>query len=121
MPALSGAPETTAGGGDGGPVDVDGACEVTADCREPLICIDGECVAPNANGDWCDGIDRLCPLDGSTCVGGFCVFIDGGCTQNADCPAGYVCNDFGRCEIPPPPTNDAGMPPPPEVEIEVEQ
>lgn len=42
-----------------------------------------------------------------------------GCITSNECPAGYICNDFGRCEMPPPPMGDAGTPPPPEVEIEV--
>lgn len=80
--------------GDGG--DIGAECEVTADCREPLICVDGECVAPGPDGDWCDGIDIVCPPDGTVCIGGLCVFPDGACAQNVDCPAGYVCVD-GVC------------------------
>jgi DNA-binding beta-propeller fold protein YncE len=41
-----------------------------------------------------------------------------GCLSSNECPAGYVCNDFGRCEMPTP-MGDAGVPPPPEVEYEV--
>ena len=43
-----------------------------------------------------------------------------GCLSSNECPAGYVCNDFGRCEMPSP-MGDAGVPPPPEVEYEVGQ
>jgi DNA-binding beta-propeller fold protein YncE len=39
-----------------------------------------------------------------------------GCLSSNECPAGYICNDFGRCEKPP--STDAGVPPPPEVEYE---
>ena len=40
-----------------------------------------------------------------------------GCISSNECPAGYVCNDFGRCEMPTP-TGDGGVPPP-EVEYEL--
>lgn len=88
-------------GGDDGGDPADGAdagelCEVTEDCREPLICLEGLCVGPGEEGAWCDGIDIVCPYDGSTCVGGWCVFTDGACSQNLDCPAGYLCVD-GQC------------------------
>jgi DNA-binding beta-propeller fold protein YncE len=39
-----------------------------------------------------------------------------GCLSSNECPAGYICNDFGRCERPP--STDAGVTPPPEVEYE---
>lgn len=39
------------------------------------------------------------------------------CLSSSECPTGYICNDFGRCEIPQP-MGDAGVPPPPEVEYE---
>src|SRR5690606_30485175 len=40
-----------------------------------------------------------------------------GCLSSNECPAGYICNDFGRCERPP--EDDAGVPPPPpEVEYD---
>ena len=43
-----------------------------------------------------------------------------GCLSSNECPSGYVCSEFGRCERPPPPTTDAGTdaPPPPEHEYE---
>jgi hypothetical protein len=45
--------------------------------------------------------------------------VSTGCLSSNECPSGYICNDFGRCEMPPPPSSDAGVPPPPEVEYEV--
>ncbi len=42
----------------------------------------------------------------------------GACLSSSECPTGYVCNDFGRCEMPQP-TGDGGVPPPPEVEYEL--
>lgn len=47
-----------------------------------------------------------------------------GCLSSNECPAGYFCSSFGRCEkTPTQPTTDGGMtpdaPPPPEVEIEL--
>jgi len=41
-----------------------------------------------------------------------------GCLSSNECPAGYVCTEFGRCEMPPSNGTDAGVPPPPEVEYE---
>lgn len=43
-----------------------------------------------------------------------------GCLSSNECPAGYFCNDFGRCEmLAPTGSGDAGMPPPPpEVEYD---
>lgn len=40
-----------------------------------------------------------------------------GCLSSNECPAGYICNDFGRCEMPP--STDAGVTPTPEVEYEL--
>ncbi|NVB77221.1 MAG: hypothetical protein HOV81_02395 [Kofleriaceae bacterium] len=41
-----------------------------------------------------------------------------GCLSSNECPAGYICNDFGRCVMQEPP-GDGGMPPPPpETEID---
>lgn len=48
---------------------------------------------------------------GASTDGGFV-----GCLSSNECPAGYVCNEFGRCERPP--STDAGVMPPPEVEYE---
>ena len=46
-----------------------------------------------------------------------------GCLSSNECPSGYVCSEFGRCERPPPAPNDAGTdaPPPPEHEYEFSQ
>lgn len=41
-----------------------------------------------------------------------------GCLSSNECPSGYVCNDFGRCEVPVP-TGDAGATPPPEIEYDL--
>lgn len=76
--------------------DVGLACEVTENCREPLLCVEGACSAPGAEGQWCDGIDVICPNDGTECIGGLCVYPSGTCAQNVDCPAGYEC-DGGTC------------------------
>ena len=40
-----------------------------------------------------------------------------GCLSSNECPAGQICGDFGRCELPPS-GPDGGVPPPPEVEYE---
>lgn len=41
-----------------------------------------------------------------------------GCLSSNECPAGTICTEFGRCEMPPQSPTDAGVPPPPEVEYE---
>lgn len=43
-----------------------------------------------------------------------------GCLSSNECPSGYVCSEFGRCERPPPAPTDGGTdaPPPPEKEYE---
>jgi hypothetical protein len=42
-----------------------------------------------------------------------------GCLASNECPAGYICNEFNRCEKQEIPTGDGGMPPPaPEVEYD---
>jgi hypothetical protein len=43
-----------------------------------------------------------------------------GCLSSNECPSGYVCSEFGRCERPAPAPTDAGTdaPPPPEKEYE---
>lgn len=55
-----------------------------------------------------DGAGYASPDAGASSDAGFV-----GCLSSNECPAGYFCNDFGRCEKPPPTTGDAGMPPPP--------
>jgi len=40
-----------------------------------------------------------------------------GCLSSSECPTGYVCNEFNRCEMPRP-ASDGGVPPPPEVEYD---
>ena len=63
------------------------------------------CSAQNdSSGSFADG--------GASVDGGFV-----GCLSSNECPAGYICNDFGRCERPPQ-TDDAGVMPPPEVEYD---
>lgn len=44
------------------------------------------------------------------------------CFTSSECPTGYICNDFNRCEyVTSPIGEDGGIPPPPEVEIEMSQ
>jgi hypothetical protein len=42
-----------------------------------------------------------------------------GCLSSNECAAGYVCNDFGSCVLPPPPLGDAGTSQPPEIEYDL--
>lgn len=39
-----------------------------------------------------------------------------GCLSSSECPTGWVCNEFNRCEMPAAPATDGGGVPPPEVE-----
>jgi DNA-binding beta-propeller fold protein YncE len=39
------------------------------------------------------------------------------CQASNECPAGYICNDFGRCEAPP--SMDGGVTQPPEIEYDL--
>ena len=41
-----------------------------------------------------------------------------GCLSSNECPASYVCNDFGQCVIPAP-AGDGGVTPPPEIEYDL--
>jgi hypothetical protein len=43
----------------------------------------------------------------------------GACLSSSECPTGFICNEFGRCEMPAPPPGDGGTAPPPETEIEI--
>jgi DNA-binding beta-propeller fold protein YncE len=44
------------------------------------------------------------------------------CFTSSECPTGYICNDFNRCEyVSTPIGDDGGIPPPPEVEIVLSQ
>lgn len=70
----------------------------------------------------------LVVLSSGACAGGADSYDPGGaaasdagfvgCLSANECPAGYICNDFGRCEKPPAPTGDAGVSTPPEVEYD---
>src|SRR5258705_5966626 len=64
------------------------------------------CSAQNADG----GFGALSDAGASVDSG----FV--GCLSSNECPAGYICNNFGRCERPP--STDAGVTPPPEVEYD---
>jgi len=42
------------------------------------------------------------------------------CYSSSECPVGWTCSEFGTC-VPPtsPPSGDAGVPPPPEIEYDI--
>ncbi len=42
------------------------------------------------------------------------------CFSSSECPVGFTCSEFGTC-IPPAPTGDGGVTPPPEVEYQLTQ
>jgi hypothetical protein len=44
-----------------------------------------------------------------------------GCLSSNECPTGYVCNDFGRCELPGGTGSGSGSATPPETEVELGQ
>jgi DNA-binding beta-propeller fold protein YncE len=76
--------------------------------RSIILVLAAGCTAGAADGGFASSADAGASVDGG--------FV--GCLSSNECPAGYICNDFGRCERPPPMTGDAGVMPPPETEIE---
>ena len=61
--------------------------------------------------------------DGTTDVGGDGASAsDAGvgnqCLSSSECPTGYVCTDFGQCQLPSVPAGDGGVVTPPETEYE---
>jgi hypothetical protein len=75
-----------------------GACEVTADCNAPLVCIDQICVGPEDPSHTCDAVESIgCVDPRETCSpSGVCVIVPGACTTSDQCPVGFVCHD-GAC------------------------
>ena len=50
------------------------ACEVTADCTAPTVCVNGFCIGPDDPEFRCDPIEGVyCETDGELCVAGVCV------------------------------------------------
>lgn len=94
---------------DGGtcvPVPQSGPCASNDDCVAPYVCHvpSGTCLAPNTNGDPCSPVAaNPCP-QGQACIAGYCTDIptDQPCTNNDDCPTGWLCVN-GTCQpdIPP--------------------
>lgn len=80
--------------GDGG----SGAtCEVSGDCDEPFVCLDGVCVGPRNPDVTCDPVEHIyCQDPDEVCVGRVCVRNPGSCETTDDCPLGYTC-DGGTC------------------------
>lgn len=81
--------------GDG---DAGGACEVSADCDAPMVCLvganGGVCVGALDPAYTCDNIEGIvCQTSGETCVDGLCVAEPGSCEFTADCSNGFVCTD----------------------------
>ncbi|HVK86453.1 MAG TPA: hypothetical protein VM513_20180 [Kofleriaceae bacterium] len=63
---------------------------------------DGLAGSPGAGGDW------AAPDAGTT-----------GCLTSNECPAGYVCSEFGSCILPPQGPDGGGTEPPPEIEYDL--
>jgi hypothetical protein len=80
------------GGNDSGE-----ACDVTADCGAPLVCLDGACVGPKDPSATCDPAEGVrCANADEVCVAGLCVINPGTCTSVDECPLGYLCQG-GSC------------------------
>jgi len=83
------------------------ACGEDADCAgfgAGYLCVSGICTAP---ADQC--VDQTQCGSGQKCAAGKCT---DGCTADADCSAGFLCNvELGICNVPAEPctiTNDCG-------------
>jgi hypothetical protein len=77
--------------------DSGSTCEVTGDCQQPFVCLNGACVGPQNPDVTCDVVDNVaCPNADEVCVGGVCVINPGACVDNDACPLGYVC-ESGQC------------------------
>ncbi len=85
--------------GDG---EAGGACEVTADCNAPQVCLEqadgtGICVGPQDDAYTCDTIEGIdCLNEGESCINGLCIAAPGACETLDDCPLGFTCN-AGQC------------------------
>ena len=68
----------------------DGTCSSNGDCNAGELCsTQGVCYTPSVTGCTSDaqcGASQRCSNDGA------CVAIDGGCTKNADCGDGFLCD-----------------------------
>lgn len=72
--------------------DSGSTCEVTGDCQQPFVCLNGACVGPQNPDVSCDVVDNVaCPNADEVCVGNVCVINPGTCMDNDACPLGYVC------------------------------
>ena len=63
----------------------------------------------------------LAACGGESAIGGLAPGGDAGvgCLSSNECPTGYVCNDFGRCEMPGGGGSGSGSGGPAETEIEL--
>jgi hypothetical protein len=71
-------------------------CTSDADCAAPTVCdvATGQCLQPT--GTACDPIEGTGCAPGEVCVGYTCAKLPTGCSDNSDCPPGWVC-DNGAC------------------------
>lgn len=74
-------------------------CVTDDDCLEPYVCHlqAKQCVpAGSENNDRCDPVEGIgCP-SGQVCMAELCMNVPGACTNNEDCPIGFIC-DSGAC------------------------
>ncbi len=86
-------PALCVGGGASGT-----ACEVTANCDAPAVCVSGVCVAPEDPEVMCDSIENIeCADPAAVCVASVCVLPPGSCETTDQCPVGFLCAE-GQCQ-----------------------
>lgn len=78
-------------------------CKTDKDCQAPTICnpSTGQCLEPTGKG--CDPIEGTGCDPTEVCVGAQCAKLPGGCADNSECPATFICTG-GACK-------PAGSPP----------
>lgn len=94
-----------------------GPCATNDDCVAPYVCsATGQCVPAGPEGQACSPMTANPCAPGEMCIAGHCQPVPTGepCTDNDDCPTGWVCLN-GQCiqDVPPggtPCTEDANCP-----------
>lgn len=77
--------------------DLRESCTVSQDCRSPLVCVVGQCVAARDEQVTCNPLDSVdCPDPGQVCAAGICTTMPNSCDTSQDCPTDFIC-DSGQC------------------------
>ena len=73
-----------------------GGCKVPSDCTPPTLCdtASGKCLQPT--GKTCDPIEGTGCNPGEVCIARQCATLPPSCTDNSQCPAGFMCK-AGAC------------------------